>query len=40
MKSKTRFWEVENTGHENIISSRLLDETIPKWLFRQKKEMN
>lgn len=34
---KTRFWEFENTRHEDILSTIILGENIPQWLFSKKK---
>jgi predicted peptidase len=37
VKNKTRFWEFENTGHDDIFSTIILGEEIPGWLFSKKK---
>lgn len=37
LKNKIRFWEVENTGHNDILFSGILDDAIPKWLFLHHK---
>ncbi len=35
---KTRFWRLPQTTHDNIFLRKILGETIPKWLFRQRKK--
>jgi len=34
---KTRYWIFENRTHDNIVSTALLGENIPKWLFTKKR---
>lgn len=36
-QNKTRFWEFEGTAHNDIISTPILGENIPKWLFKHRK---
>lgn len=31
------FWKLKETTHDNIFSTQLLGDTIPQWLFRQRK---
>jgi predicted peptidase len=38
VKNKTRFWEFENTRHDDIFSIVILGENIPEWLFSKKRE--
>ena len=33
---KTRFWIFDNRTHDNIVSTALLNENIPKWLFSHR----
>ncbi|MGF1925556.1 MAG: prolyl oligopeptidase family serine peptidase, partial [Bacteroidia bacterium] len=35
--SKTRFWEIDGKAHNDIFSSLILGEAIPKWLLQHKK---
>lgn len=37
-KNNTLFWEMDELEHNNIISNRMLGETIPKWLFSKRKQ--
>jgi len=37
-KNKIRFWEFENTAHNDIFSTPILGEEIPKWLFGNKRK--
>ncbi|WP_430402885.1 prolyl oligopeptidase family serine peptidase [Fluviicola sp.] len=37
MDSRIRFWKLKATTHDNIFSALILGETLPKWLFKQKK---
>lgn len=34
----TRFWKLDNTTHDNIFSTTILGETLPGWLFKQKRK--
>ncbi len=36
-KNKTRFWELEAVGHDNVFSELLLGRNIPSWLFTKSK---
>jgi predicted peptidase len=36
-KNKTRFWLFEGTAHNDIMSIPILGESIPKWLFKHRK---
>lgn len=36
--NKIRFWRMKGTTHDNIFSQTILGETIPKWLFKQKRK--
>lgn len=36
-KKKIRFWKLKATTHDNVFTPKLLDETLPKWLFKQRK---
>jgi predicted peptidase len=38
IKNKTRFWEFENTAHNDIFSLPILNKELPKWLFGNKKQ--
>lgn len=31
-------WKLKETTHDNVFTTRLLGETLPKWLFKQHKE--
>jgi len=35
---KTRFWRLKQTTHDNIFLRQILGETIPEWLFKQRKK--
>ncbi|WP_136668317.1 alpha/beta hydrolase-fold protein [Flavobacterium sp. H122] len=32
------FWKLKATAHDNIFTSQILEETLPKWLFAQRKK--
>jgi predicted peptidase len=38
MHKKVLFWKLKGTTHNNVFSSTILDETMPKWLFKQRKK--
>lgn len=33
-----RFWKLKGTTHDNVFSSLILGETLPKWLFKYQKK--
>ncbi len=33
-----RFWKIKATTHDNVFSSLILGETLPKWLFKYQKK--
>jgi predicted peptidase len=35
--NKIRFWRLKNKTHDNVFSIAILKETLPQWLFKQKK---
>jgi predicted peptidase len=37
MSNNIRFWKLKATTHDNIFSSLILGETLPKWLFKHQK---
>ena len=37
LQHKKRFWEFDGKAHNDIFSSLILGEAIPKWLFKHKK---
>ncbi len=37
-KKKIRFWKLKATTHDNVFTPQLLDNTLPKWLFKQRKK--
>jgi predicted peptidase len=38
MSSNIRFWKLKETTHDNIFSTTILGETLPEWLFQQRKK--
>jgi predicted peptidase len=32
------FWKLKGTTHDNVFTTQLLGETLPKWLFEQRKK--
>lgn len=36
--SNVRFWKLKATTHDNVFTTQLLGETLPKWLFKQRKK--
>ncbi|MXV53079.1 prolyl oligopeptidase family serine peptidase [Pedobacter sp. HMF7647] len=38
MSSNVRFWKLKATTHDNIFTTQLLGETLPNWLFKQRKK--
>lgn len=32
------FWKLKETTHDNVFTTQLLGETLPKWLFKQRKK--
>lgn len=32
------FWKLKATTHDNVFTTTILGETLPKWLFKQRKE--
>lgn len=37
-KKKIRFWKLKATTHDNVFTPQLLDNTLPRWLFKQRKK--
>jgi len=37
-KKKIRFRKLKATTHDNVFTPQLLDNTLPKWLFKQRKK--
>ncbi len=37
-KKRLRFWKLKATTHDNVFTPQLLDNTLPKWLFKQRKK--
>jgi len=37
-KKRIRFWKLKATTHDNVFTPQLLDNTLPKWLFKQRKK--
>lgn len=37
-KKKVRFWKLKAITHDNVFTPQLLDNTLPKWLFKQRKK--
>lgn len=35
--NKTRFWKLTGTTHDNVFTTKLLGDVLPKWLFKQHK---
>jgi predicted peptidase len=33
-----RFWKLKATTHDNVFTTQILGETLPKWLFKQRKK--
>jgi predicted peptidase len=40
MSNRILFWKLKETTHDNIFSSLILGETLPKWLFEHIKKTN
>ena len=38
MKNKVKFWKLNGTTHNNVFSTQILGETLPKWLFKNQKK--
>jgi predicted peptidase len=38
MSNNILFWKLKATTHNNVFTSQLLGETLPKWLFKQSKK--
>jgi predicted peptidase len=38
IQKKVLFWKLKSTTHNNVFSSTILGETMPKWLFKQRKK--
>lgn len=36
--NKTRFWKLKKTTHDNVFTTQLLGETLPNWLFKQRRK--
>ncbi len=36
--ASTLFWKLKGTTHNNVFTTRLLGETLPKWLFKQRRK--
>lgn len=36
--NKIRFWKLRATTHDNVFTTKILGETMPKWLFKQIKK--
>lgn len=37
-KKRIRFWKLKATTHDNVFTPQILDNTLPKWLFKQRKK--
>jgi predicted peptidase len=37
-QNKTRFWEFDNLAHNDIFSTAILTDELPKWLFKNKRK--
>lgn len=37
-EAKIRFWKLKATTHDNVFTTQILGETLPKWLFKQHKK--
>ncbi len=37
MHGKVLFWKLTDTNHDSVFTSKILGETLPKWLFKQRK---
>ena len=33
-----RFWKLKSTTHDNVFTTQILGETLPKWLFRRRRK--
>lgn len=38
MGKNIRFWKLQGTTHNNVFTTTILGETLPKWLFEQRKK--
>ena len=38
MNGNTRFWKLRETTHDNVFTTMILGETLPRWLFKQRKK--
>lgn len=38
MSGNIRFWKLKATTHDNVFTTQILGETLPKWLFKQRKK--
>lgn len=38
MNKNIRFWKLKGTTHDNVFTTQILGETLPKWLFKQHKK--
>jgi predicted peptidase len=38
MSNNIRFWKLKKTTHDNVFTTTILGETLPKWLFKQRKK--
>ncbi|MET3126786.1 putative peptidase [Arcicella rosea] len=38
MSENIRFWKLKATTHDNVFTTQILGETLPKWLFKQRKK--
>lgn len=37
-KKKIRFWKLEGLNHDDVFTSRILDDSVPKWLFKSRRK--